>query len=120
MRSTRCWKIGVDNFLSRGNLQGGFNWYLSNHRARIAIMQGKAPPVTPITVATRVAWGAEDTVIKAEWGDRLGEYFTDLEFEPMHGLGHFPAYGGPGSGSDGDREVFCVSFDSAVCGLKRL
>jgi pimeloyl-ACP methyl ester carboxylesterase len=80
----------VDNFLSRGNLQGGFNWYLSNHRARIAIMQGKSPPVTPITVATRVAWGAEDTVIKAEWGDRLGEYFTDLEFEPMHGLGHFP------------------------------
>lgn len=80
----------VDNFLSRGNLQGGFNWYLSNHRARIAIMQGKAPPVTPIHVRTRVAWGAEDRVIKAEWGDRLGDYFTNLDFRPMSGVGHFP------------------------------
>lgn len=80
----------VDNFTARGNLQGGFNWYLSNHRARIAIMQGKAPPVAPIAVPTRVAWGAEDRVIKAEWGDRLGEYFTDLEFAPMPGVGHFP------------------------------
>jgi pimeloyl-ACP methyl ester carboxylesterase len=80
----------VDNFMSRGNLQGGFNWYLSNNRARIAIMQGKAPPVTPIGVRTYSAWGAEDRVLKAEWGDRLGEYFTDLEFAPMPGLGHFP------------------------------
>ena len=22
-------------------------------------------------------------VLKAEWGDRLGEYFTDLDFAPM-------------------------------------
>jgi len=80
----------VDNFLSRGNLQGGFNWYLSNHRARIAIMEGKAPPVTPILVPAHVAWGAEDRVIKAAWGDRLGEYFTDLEFAPMPGVSHFP------------------------------
>jgi pimeloyl-ACP methyl ester carboxylesterase len=80
----------VDNFLSRGNLQGGFNWYLSNHAARIAIMKGNAPPAPPITVRTKVCWGAEDRVIKAEWGDRLGEYFTDLDFSPMPGVGHFP------------------------------
>jgi len=80
----------VDNFLSRGNLQGGFNWYLSANASRIAIMQGKAPPVAPITVPTRVRWGTESHVLKAEWGDRLGEYFTDLDFAPMEGIGHFP------------------------------
>ncbi|HTJ64267.1 MAG TPA: alpha/beta hydrolase [Alphaproteobacteria bacterium] len=80
----------VDNFLSHGNLQGGFNWYLSNHAARIAIMKGNVPPAPPIAVKTKVCWGAEDSVIKAEWGDRLGEYFTDLDFSPMPGVGHFP------------------------------
>jgi pimeloyl-ACP methyl ester carboxylesterase len=80
----------VDNFLSRGNIQGGFNWYLSANAARIASMQGKAPPVAPITVRTRVRWGAEGHVLKAEWGDRLSDYFTDLDFAPMPGVGHFP------------------------------
>ena len=48
------------------------------------------PPAPPITARTKVCWGAEDRVIKAEWGDRLGEYFTDLDFSPMPGVGHFP------------------------------
>ena len=80
----------VDNFLSRGNLQGGFNWYLSANAGRIAAMQGKAPPVKPIAVHTRIRWGTDSHVLKPEWGDRLSEYFTDLDFQPMHGVGHFP------------------------------
>ena len=80
----------VDNFMARGNLQGGFNWYLSANAGRIAAMQGKSPPVAPISVRTRVRWGTDSHVLKPEWGDRLGEYFTDLDFQPMHGMGHFP------------------------------
>jgi pimeloyl-ACP methyl ester carboxylesterase len=80
----------VDNFLARGNLQGGFNWYLSNAAARLAIMRGIAPKPESITVPTCIRWGAEDPVLKAEWGDRLDEYFTDLDFNPMQGVGHFP------------------------------
>ena len=80
----------VDNFMSRGNLQGGFNWYLSANAGRIAAMQGKSPPVKPITVGTCVRWGTDSHVLKPEWGDRLGEYFADLDFQPMHGMGHFP------------------------------
>jgi pimeloyl-ACP methyl ester carboxylesterase len=80
----------VDNFMSRGNLQGGFNWYLGANAGRIAAMQGKSPPVAPIAVRTRVRWGTDSHVLKPEWGDRLGEYFTDLDFQPMHGVGHFP------------------------------
>jgi pimeloyl-ACP methyl ester carboxylesterase len=96
----------VDNFMSRGNLQGGFNWYLSNNAARIAIMQGKAPPVAPVTVPTKVCWGGEDRVIKAEWGDRLGEYFTNLDFAPMAGLGHFPHKEDPERAAEAIRAFF--------------
>jgi pimeloyl-ACP methyl ester carboxylesterase len=80
----------VDNFMSHGNLQGGFNWYISANAGRIAVMQGKAPPVAPIHVPTCVRWGSDNNIIKSEWGDRLGEYFTDLDFAPMPGVGHFP------------------------------
>jgi pimeloyl-ACP methyl ester carboxylesterase len=80
----------VDNFMSHGNLQGGFNWYISANANRIATMQGKAPPVTPIHVPTCVRWGTDSNILKPEWGDRLGEFFTDLDFAPMTGVGHFP------------------------------
>ena len=33
----------VDDFMKPGNLQGGFNWYLSNHASRMAVIEGTAP-----------------------------------------------------------------------------
>ena len=83
-------KDWIDNFMSHGNLQGGFNWYISANASRIAVMQGEGPPVAPIHVPTCVRWGTDSNILKPEWGDRLGEYFTDLDFAPMPGVGHFP------------------------------
>ena len=80
----------VDNFLKPGNLQGGFDWYVSRNAARIASMRGEAPQEPPIAVPTCVRWGALDPVLKVAWADRLGEYFTDLDAAPLEGLGHFP------------------------------
>jgi len=80
----------VDNFLKPGNLQGGFDWYVSRNAARIASMRGESPRPPPITVPTRVRWGALDPVLKVAWADRLGDYFTDLDAAPLAGLGHFP------------------------------
>ncbi|MBI1777670.1 MAG: alpha/beta hydrolase [Proteobacteria bacterium] len=80
----------VDNFMSRGNLQGGFNWYRSANATRIAIMKGELPPPPPIAVPTRVLWGAGETVLPVAWADKLDQYFTDLEFSIMDGVGHFP------------------------------
>lgn len=80
----------VDNFMERGNLQGGFNWYRSANAMRIAMMKGELPPLPPIAVPTRILWGAEEVVLPAAWADRLGETFTDLEFSTMEGVGHFP------------------------------
>ena len=47
----------VDNFLAPGNLQGGFNWYVSAQAGRLAMIRGEAPTLPPITVPTCVRWG---------------------------------------------------------------
>jgi pimeloyl-ACP methyl ester carboxylesterase len=80
----------VDNFLLPGNLQGGFNWYISQNASRLAMMRGELPMPPPVTVPSCVRWGALDPVLKAEWMDRLGEFLTDVDAQPMQGVGHFP------------------------------
>jgi len=87
----------VDNFLKPGNLQGGFNWYLSAHRARIATMHGEVPPAqrAPIALPTRVLWGESDPVLKSEWADRIGDYFTDARVSTVPNAGHFVHYEQP-------------------------
>jgi pimeloyl-ACP methyl ester carboxylesterase len=80
----------VDNFLKPGNLQGGFNWYVSRRAARLAIVAGSAPAVRRIHVPTCVRWGALDPALPIAWADRLGDSFSDLDFAPFDGAGHFP------------------------------
>jgi pimeloyl-ACP methyl ester carboxylesterase len=79
----------IDNFMKPGNLQGGFNWYSGARRARVAVMRGETPPVPPIEAPTRVHWGGRDPIIKAEWMDRLPEFFTNLEASVAPDAGHF-------------------------------
>ena len=85
----------VDNFLKPGNLQGGFNFYLSNHKQRVLAAEGKLPPLPPITVPACVRWGARDPVLPVAWADSLEKVFTDLDFKPLPGLGHFPHWEDP-------------------------
>jgi pimeloyl-ACP methyl ester carboxylesterase len=80
----------VDKFLEPGNLQGGFNWYRSQHAARMASIRGEIPPQNPITVPTCVRWGDRDPNLPYPWADRLTEHFTDLDLQPFSGSGHFP------------------------------
>ncbi|MFE1603131.1 alpha/beta fold hydrolase [Methylobacterium sp. ID0610] len=79
----------IDNFLRPGNLQGGFDWYLSSAPSRRKVIEGTAPPLPPITVPTRVLWGARDPIIRVEWMDRLGDTFTDLAAARVETAGHF-------------------------------
>ena len=79
----------VDNFMQPGNLQGGFNWYRSIHKARMATIEGRSTPPVPITTPTRVLWGAHDPVLKVSWTDRLGEFFSDLQLDVAPDAGHF-------------------------------
>ena len=87
----------VDNFMKPGNLQGGFNWYVAAHQARLAVMRGEVPKVqrTPITVPTRVLWGESDPILKHEWSDRIGEFFTDATVSTLPEVGHFVHYEKP-------------------------
>jgi pimeloyl-ACP methyl ester carboxylesterase len=85
----------VDNYCAPGTLQGGFNWYIAAHAARLELMRHGAPKLPLIEVPTRVRWGASDPILKIEWADRLGEYFADCDFAPVEAAGHFVAYERP-------------------------
>ncbi|GJE16915.1 Soluble epoxide hydrolase [Methylobacterium marchantiae] len=50
----------VDNFLVAGNLQGGFNWYVSAQAGRLAMIRGEAPALPTISVPTCIRWGTRD------------------------------------------------------------
>ncbi len=90
----------IDNFMRPGNLQGGFNWYISQSAARLAMMRGEAPALPAIPVPACVRWGTEDPVLRVAWADRLGETFSALDFAPLTGLGHFPHVEAPGRAAD--------------------
>lgn len=79
----------VDNFMQPGNLQGGFNWYRSAWAGRLAVIEGRAGLPAPIATPTRVLWGAHDPVLPPAWADRLGEFFSTLEFGLAPDAGHF-------------------------------
>jgi pimeloyl-ACP methyl ester carboxylesterase len=85
----------VDNFMKPGNLQGGFNWYISTNESRIELIRNGPPKLPKIEIPTRVLWGVADKVLKVEWADRLGDYFSDYGFEPAPGAGHFVHYERP-------------------------
>ncbi len=87
--------LWVDNFMKPGNLQGGFNWYISTNESRIGLIRDGAPELPKIETPTRVLWGESDSVLRIEWADRLGDYFSNLDFSPAEGAGHFVHYEKP-------------------------
>lgn len=96
----------VDNFMLPGNLQGGFNWYVSNHASRMAVIKGTAAVPPPIDLPTRVFWGRHDPVLKAEWTDRLPAFFSNLELSIAEDAGHFVHYEMPNEAAEEIRKFF--------------
>ena len=68
----------IDNFMRHGNLQGGFNWYISQNTGRLAVMAGTAPRPPKIAAPTRVLW-----------------YFENVEAGIAEDAGHFVHYEAP-------------------------
>ena len=85
-------EMWVDNFMKPGNLKGGFEWYRGALAMRLKWMKDGAPKMDPITCPTRVFWGDSDLVCPAEWGDKLGDYFSNLKFTTAPKAGHFVHY----------------------------
>jgi len=87
--------LWVDNFMTPGNLQGGFDWYVGFHDARIRQLNQAPLDLPPLEMPTRVLWGASDPVLKAEWSDRLHDYFRQAEVTIVPEAGHFVPYEQP-------------------------
>lgn len=85
----------VDNFMRPGNLQGGFNWYISQNAGRLAVMAGTAPKPDRIAQPARVLWGRHDPVLKSAWIDVVSEYFDDVNASIAEDAGHFVHYETP-------------------------
>ncbi|MDA1308341.1 MAG: alpha/beta hydrolase [Proteobacteria bacterium] len=81
--------------MTPGNLQGGFDWYVGFHDARIRQMNQAPLDLPPLEMPTRVLWGASDPVLKAEWSDRLHDYFRNAEVTIVPEAGHFVPYERP-------------------------
>lgn len=79
----------VDNFLLPGNLQGGFDWYVGVARFRARMMQEGALEVAKIATPTAFLWGAHDPVLRYDFSDKLGDYFSSFTLERADAAGHF-------------------------------
>ncbi|MDX2157654.1 MAG: alpha/beta hydrolase [Hyphomicrobiaceae bacterium] len=79
----------VDNFMSNGNLQGGFDWYIGVSRFRRRMMQEGALQTPKIKAPTYFLWGAHDPVLKWEFTDKIGDYFESYTLEKAEEAGHF-------------------------------
>lgn len=84
-------EIYTDMFMRNDNIQGGFDWYVSSGPDRRRWLEGTLPKPAMITVPTRFVWGNRDPLIKPEWCDKLGEYFTDYTID-FADSGHFVHY----------------------------
>ena len=84
----------VNNFQKPGNLEGGFAHYRAVAQQRAREAQGATPP-PPIHLPTAVRWTECDKALDIAWTDRLGEFFTDLDFAPFPNAGHFPHHEDP-------------------------
>ena len=69
-------------------------WYRAGS-GMVATSLAEQPPPQRITVPTTVLWPAHDPLFPRTWGDRLDEWFTDLDLRPADGVGHFVPIGAP-------------------------
>lgn len=97
--------VYVDNFMKPGNMQGGFDWYLSSGPDRVRWLEGILPQPPRIDVRTRMLWGKRDPLVPVAWADRLGEYFGDYSIDFVDS-GHFVHHECPDLVADEVRAFF--------------
>jgi pimeloyl-ACP methyl ester carboxylesterase len=88
-------EMWVDTFMANGNVRRGFEWYIAVNDSRLRTMKDGAPRSPRIGIPAYFLWGRKDPVLKAEWTDRLEEYFSDCRVEIAEEAGHFVHYESP-------------------------
>jgi len=81
-------EIYTDNFMKNDNIQGGFDWYVSSAKNRQLWIEEALPQPPIIEAPTYFMWGKRDPLIRPEWSDKLGDYFSDFTIR-FADAGHF-------------------------------
>ena len=81
----------------RSFLQGGFDWYIGTRESRLDLIRNGPPQLPKIETPTRVRWGESDPILKVEWADLLGDYFSDCDFARFEAPATSPTTSGPTS-----------------------
>jgi len=74
----------VDAYAQPGAVRGGFNCYRAAFRSA-----GQPQDTAKIAAPTLVLWSDRDPILRFEWSDNLGEYFSDHTLKKIEGAGHF-------------------------------
>jgi pimeloyl-ACP methyl ester carboxylesterase len=73
-----------------GAMTASVAWYRAGS-GMVAMSLAEQPPAPEDRIAapTTVLWPEHDPLFPRAWSDRLGEFFSDLEVEPLDDVGHF-------------------------------
>jgi pimeloyl-ACP methyl ester carboxylesterase len=73
-----------------GAMTASVAWYRAGSGMVAMSLAERAPaPEDRIAVPMTVLWPEHDPLFPRAWSDRLGEFFSDVEVEPLDGVGHF-------------------------------
>jgi len=73
----------VEAYSQPGAVRGGFNCY------RAAFRTAGQQQNVPIAAPTLILWSDNDPILRFEWSDNLGQYFTNHTLKKIEGCGHF-------------------------------
>jgi pimeloyl-ACP methyl ester carboxylesterase len=73
-----------------GAMTASVAWYRAGSGMVAMSLAERAPaPEDRIAVPMTVLWPEHDPLFPRAWSDRLGEFFSEVEVEPLDGVGHF-------------------------------
>ena len=73
-----------------GAMTASVAWYRAGSGMVAMSLAEQAPaPEDRLAAPATVLWPEHDPLFPRAWSDRLGEFFSDIEVEPLDGVGHF-------------------------------
>ena len=89
-----------------GAFTSSIGWYRAGQGIVARSLAERAPePADLIRVPVSVLWPGHDPLFPPEWGDRLGEFFTDVTVTPLPDAGHFVPIEAPDAFASAIRSV---------------
>jgi pimeloyl-ACP methyl ester carboxylesterase len=80
----------VEVYSPPGAMAVSVAWYRAGSGMVATSLAERAPaPEDRIAVPVTVLWPEHDPLFPREWSDRLGEFFRQVDLEPLDGVGHF-------------------------------